>query len=45
MAYIFNIATIDDENVAKVLRQYHCEGITDKKIISGLLGKKGYLMR
>jgi hypothetical protein len=45
VAYILDIATADDTNVAELLRQYHHEGITDKKIISGLLGKKGYPMR
>jgi hypothetical protein len=39
------VATADDENVAKLLRQYHSDNITDKKIISSLLAKKGYPMR
>jgi hypothetical protein len=44
-SYMVYVATADDENVAKLLRQYHSDGITDKKIISSLLAKKGYPMR
>ena len=43
--YILDAATPDDNNVAELLRQYHREGITNKKVIATLLGKKGYTMR
>jgi hypothetical protein len=44
LSHVF-IATPDNENVNTLLKQYHRDGITNKKIISGLLGKKGYTMR
>ena len=44
LSHVF-IATPDNENVNNLLKQYHRDGITNKKIISGLLSKKGYTMR
>jgi hypothetical protein len=44
LSHIF-IPTPDDENVKILLKQYHRDRITNKKIISGLLSKKGYPMR
>ena len=44
LSHVF-IAMPDNENVNNLLKQYHHDGITNKKNISGLLRKKGYTMR
>ena len=45
MLLTYFIATPGNEKVAELLRQYHHDRITDKKVIAGLLGKKGYTIR
>lgn len=45
ISHVFYVAGQDDEEVTTLLRQYHSEGITSKKVIAKLLSKKGHDMR